>query len=163
MGGAWGRLGLGPGTYIYIYVYCHMELSFRSFTRFALTRHQEIDRIIFRLRPCRQPLDCWLVGFSCSIDFAVSLPKYVLARWYMNASSFNIFRIIVIRETVILAGPNLSFCMALVSRGTVGRSRETLEHAKGDLAVPARIPGLHFESFPITSDRFMFFLVPKLP
>ena len=91
----------------------------------------------------------------------------MLARWFLDVSfqvTFLQITMILETDTVTLGAEKLSFGMPgasiLAPLGTMGRSRGTWEHKKGDLGVQAwvfidfmSISGACFESFLGTLDE----------
>ena len=78
--------------------------------------------------------------------FLVSLLKFVLARWCLDAVSMSRvlqFTLLFSADVVSFGTWNVSFGMlvasTLASWGAIERSRGTLEHKKGDLGVLAWI------------------------
>ena len=89
--------------------------------------------VISRLRPCRRPLDCWLAGLGVwFLVIVISLLNCVLARWFLDVS----FQVTFLQIAMILETDTVTFGAPL---GTMGRSRGTWEHKKGDLGVQAWI------------------------
>ena len=120
---------------------------------------------------CEKHVGLWVFGYF----FKVPLLKCGLARWFLDVG-FQIifFQITLILETDIgtFGAQNQSFGMpgasTLAPWGTMGRSRGTWEHKKGDLGVQAwifidfgLISGFHFESFsgPLDQNRCVFFML----